>query len=576
MKSLLPFFLCCLLTESIQAQQVFTLELLCTDRPGIIQKMPYKKAFTDTVQRDEEVRKVIYELYSDGFLTASVDSSFTSGTNRNVFIYAGEVYQWVELRKGNVSEQLINRSGFKEKFFRNKPFRSGELRDLLEDLIGVAENSGYPFASVQLDSVKLSGSGITAALNMSLNRLFIIDSIHLHGKRVIAPVYLESYLGIRPGDIYNEQKIKQVSARLRELPFLSEQRPYELFFQRDRVSLHLYPERKNANQFDGLLGFLPRDDRPGEVRLGGQAHLKLLNALKRGELLDVYIQNLSARTQEMRARFSYPYIFSTPVGIDLMLSIYKQDTTYLDVNREAGIQYFFTGLNYFKVFIRNKTSSLISDGVLKTAVELPPYADISSTFYGIGYRTEKLDYRFNPRKGWTFNAEAGAGIRQIKPNAVNEALYDSIELKTTQYKLEAEAGIFIPLSKKQVLHTLLASGVLTGNELFVNELYRLGGIHRLRGFDEGSILASAYISGTLEYRYLLEQNSYFFAFFDQASYRSRKRAGQISDTPSGFGAGISFETKAGIFSLSYALGKQFKNPLNLQTGKIHFGVISHF
>ena len=40
--------------------------------------------------------------------------------------------------------------------------------------------------------------------------------------------------------------------------------------------------------------------------------------------------------------------------------------------------------------------------------------------------------------------------------------------------------------------------------------------------------------------------------------------------------GFDFETKAGIFSLSYALGKQFDNPFEINTAKIHFGYISRF
>jgi hypothetical protein len=50
----------------------------------------------------------------------------------------------------------------------------------------------------------------------------------------------------------------------------------------------------------------------------------------------------------------------------------------------------------------------------------------------------------------------------------------------------------------------------------------------------------------------------------------------VRDTPFGFGAGISFETKAGIFSINYALGKQFNNPIELRSGKIHFGIVNYF
>ena len=113
-------------------------------------------------------------------------------------------------------------------------------------------------------------------------------------------------------------------------------------------------------------------------------------------------------------------------------------------------------------------------------------------------------------------------------------------------------------------------------EIFTNELYRIGGLKSLRGFDEESIYASAFSIGKLEYMYLLEQNSFLFAFFNGAWYENKNRSGFISDQPIGFGAGIDFETKLGIMSVSYALGKQFDNPIYFRTGKIHFGIVNYF
>jgi len=98
----------------------------------------------------------------------------------------------------------------------------------------------------------------------------------------------------------------------------------------------------------------------------------------------------------------------------------------------------------------------------------------------------------------------------------------------------------------------------------------------LRGFDEESIYASSFSILTLEYRFILEQNSYLYVFGDGAWYENNEVSRYIQDTPFGFGAGISFETKAGIFSINYALGKQFSNPIELRSGKIHFGIVNYF
>ncbi|MEZ4947969.1 MAG: hypothetical protein R2784_01015 [Saprospiraceae bacterium] len=98
----------------------------------------------------------------------------------------------------------------------------------------------------------------------------------------------------------------------------------------------------------------------------------------------------------------------------------------------------------------------------------------------------------------------------------------------------------------------------------------------MRGFDEEAIFSTHYLVSTLEYRILTGQNSYFFAFFDGAVTRNFIRDKNETDYPIGFGAGLTFETQAGIFGLSYALGRQQGNPIDFRAGKIHFGYVSLF
>ncbi len=86
-----------------------------------------------------------------------------------------------------------------------------------------------------------------------------------------------------------------------------------------------------------------------------------------------------------------------------------------------------------------------------------------------------------------------------------------------------------------------------------------------RGLNAESIFASTFSIVNVEYRYLLEENSFLFAFFNGAYYENKAVNRNIVDRPFGFGAGMSFETKAGIFSISYALGKQFDNPIEFRS-----------
>jgi hemolysin activation/secretion protein len=159
---------------------------------------------------------------------------------------------------------------------------------------------------------------------------------------------------------------------------------------------------------------------------------------------------------------------------------------------------------------------------------------------------------------------------------LNSAIYNNLKLNTTQYQVESEFAGYLPLFKKSALKLGAQFASVYGEQIFKNELFRIGGLKTLRGTNEESIYASTYAISTIEYRFLFEQNSAIYLFADAAWYENNSINTYVTDMPYGVGAGISFETKAGIFSLNYALGKQFSNPLDIRSGKIHFGIVNSF
>ncbi|MFZ9943867.1 MAG: BamA/TamA family outer membrane protein, partial [Bacteroidia bacterium] len=213
----------------------------------------------------------------------------------------------------------------------------------------------------------------------------------------------------------------------------------------------------------------------------------------------------------------------------------------------------------------------------RNATVLPPFADVRKTLYGAGIKKLVVDYKLNPKKGYLIDFSISAGNRIVKQNsALPEALYDSVELKSLQIDSEVSLGGFFPLSGRWVFAVLGKGGITQGSGLFDNELYRFGGINTLRGFDEESLRATAYAIGTGELRYLLDRNSYLSLFFDQGWYERNTGFDYLRDTPYGFGAGIAFDSKLGIFSINYALGSEQGNPILFKTAKVHFGVVNYF
>ena len=87
----------------------------------------------------------------------------------------------------------------------------------------------------------------------------------------------------------------------------------------------------------------------------------------------------------------------------------------------------------------------------------------------------------------------------------------------------------------------------------------------------GIVFLPGGVVGIQKSKFLFEENSAFYVFADQSWYEKKGVSSFLTDTPLGFGAGVNFETKAGIFTFNYALGQQFENPLLVRNAKVSFG-----
>lgn len=573
--------MCFVLTALIAGgQKPYTLKINVS-KPSeayFIARLKYNKTFSQPKQRDNEVLKALYYCYDKGYLAAHYDSLVSDSNHVSAYLFIGDKYKLSYLGKGNVEDEILREAGYKFKHFSNSlAYNQKKISRLMMGILEYCENNGFPFASVSLDSINIKEDQISASLNLSRNQRIIIDTIMVKGDSRIHMSYLQQCLGIKPGDYYDESKISKVGAKLKEMPFASVIRPFEVAFTPDKASLILYLEKKKASQFDGILGIAPNNDETGKVLITGDVTLKLMNILRRGELIDFQWRKLEQGTQDLKFNFVYPYLFKTPFGVDYRFYLYKRDTSFITLDNHIGVNYLFKGYNYIQAYYEHQASSLLSTTGLEFATVLPPYADVKTSFYGIKFGFDDLDYRFNPRRGFSILSSGAVGKKTIKKNEnINPELYEGLQLESTVYRLILNASTYVPVYRNLTFLLRTQNGYLNNQDLFENELFRIGGLQSLRGFDEESIFASFYSILTCEFRYLFDVNSFFSLFWNGAYFEQNTYDFYISDYPWGFGAGLSFDTKAGIFSISYALGKQFDNPIQFKSAKIHFGLTATF
>lgn len=544
-------------------------------------KINYKTVVKDSSESKVIGNGVLKELYKMGYLTASIDSFSFNKEAHQIYISKGKEVQWTQLKKGNFAEEALEAIDFAPSTFESKTFNIKQLNKLFEKVISFYENRGYPFVSIQLKDVEfINQNQISAQLFLEKNKLYKIDSIKVLGNSQIGKTYLLNYIGLYEGDLYQENKIGTIEDRIREIPFVTMTAKPEIQFFEEGVKIVLRLDEKKASRFDGVLGLLTNEN-TGKVELTGDVDLNLINGIKRGETFGLNWRKLKGNSQDLNLDIIYPYLFKTPFGVALDFKLFKRDTTFLDIETKVGINYLLERGDFVSLFVENKTSNLLSRNNFADAIQIPELGDVRINSFGLAYVRNKTNYKYNPTNGLLINLNFSAGRKELKKIGVLEQnkpeLYDSIQLKTNQFKGGILLEYYIPIAQRSTIKIANRSASIYSERLYANELMRIGGLRTLRGFDEESISASTYSIFTLEYRFLLDQNSFFSIFSDYGLYENNTTGIEyVNDTPIGIGAGVSFETKAGIFTFNYAVGSQFDNPVDLRAAKIHFGFINFF
>jgi hypothetical protein len=314
--------------------------------------------------------------------------------------------------------------------------------------------------------------------------------------------------------------------------------------------------------------------------------LKLQNAFSSGETIALIWQQIQPKSPRINLNYIQPFIFHSAFGVNFLFELFKKDSAFLNINGQLGLTYALSGNRTAGFIIQTQRTNLleVDTTAIKVTKRLPDVADVSSINFGINYEVNNTDYRFNPRKGIEFSLSALAGnktvrknntISQLKDNSFNfDRLYDSVKFKTYQLRFKFQGARYFQTGKQTAVKTAISAGLYESPVFYRNELFQIGGYRLLRGFNEESIFSNRYVVGTIEFRYLLGLNSNFSVFTDYGWSRNGITA--TSNTFLGAGLGLSFETKGGIFNLSYAAGKRNDLDFSLKQSKIHFGFVSIF
>ncbi|MBZ4188384.1 POTRA domain-containing protein [Niabella beijingensis] len=579
------------------AQDRYTLIVTLVDKDSNFLKkdFPVKTDFINKEDCRQYTEQLIPLLQARGFVTASVDSLRFDSTAAYMQLFAGVRYKWEHLTVGGESLKWLTQVGYDGQLFTGRSLDYTLLGDVQQRMLNYFENHGHPFARIYADAIDINGDQVSGHLKVEPGPLYRVDSIRITGNARLSNDYLQNYLDIKNGSVYSKEKLQRISSELKKLNYIEESYPPRFYWGSTGGVVELFLQQKKSNQVNFIIGFLPNSNAAQSKKLliTGEGLLNLKNALGGGETIGLVWQKLEAASQRLNVNFLQPYLFRSRFGLDFGIDMLKRDSSYLNFDYRIGMQYALNTRQNARLFY-NQFSTIINTidkAELLQTRQLPAEADVKISNVGIEYQINTTNYIFNPVSGLDIKFTGTAGIKKIKKNSQIidledpedpdfdfSRLYDTVKLRSVQVRTLLSAARYFPLSKRGIstLKTALQGGYLAGGNIFRNELFQIGGYRLLRGFDEQSQFLSRYAIATLEYRYLVGENSYLNAFADGGWGYDGSRGVNKNYNYLGVGIGLAFETKAGVFNLAWAVGKRNDTNFNLRQSKIHFGFINYF
>jgi outer membrane protein assembly factor BamA len=548
---------------ALLGQKSYTLSFSDVSYQQIQRKIP--DTFKDSLSVIRFLQNIQIKAVKKGHILSSFDSIHFKNSEVFVHFNLGDKLNEIHLSYSEADIQFLKqKTSLKEKQLANIPFQASELAKILRLLYQSGVNNGYPFTKITLDSVLFEGNSIHAKLLLNKGELYRIKQIHIKGDSLLSKQMISSLIRIKEGDLFSDANLASISRHIKQVNHLQEIKPHELLFTKDGVELFVYVKSNPISSVNGVLGLQPNPITE-KLAVTGELSLKLVNVFRKSEMIQLNWRSIQPGTQSLNSGFNYPYLFKSPFGIDAAFNLYKKDSTFLEIKAQLGIQYQLSGGSFLKAYYQNNSSSILSGASSSTL----NFSTVRTSAYGLSFLRKELDYIPNPSSGYMLLTDVAIGNRNARKSDTSDVI------TTTTFRMSVQFNWFIPLAKRHVLRFGANAETYYAPEIYENERFRFGGLTTLRGFNEDELFATTKAILTLEYRFLVDQNSHAFAFFDQGMYENTSTSYE-RDFPFGFGAGFSFGTQLGIFSISYGIGKQFDNPVLLKNGKVHFGYIAYF
>lgn len=459
---------------------------------------------------------------------------------------------------------------------QNAPLTSSNIDFALSEILDYYENKGFPFSSIRLESVEFRED--PANENYLANLILLIDEgikstidkIEIEGNNKTKDFVIGRAIQVTLGEEFSQKKIDEIPYRLNRLRFFEPiEQPAFYFNSKQKGVLKISIKEKQTNFFDGIIGYVPSANEKESGYLTGFVNVNLRNLFGTGRAAFLRWQQEDRSSQELELRYLEPWLFDFPFNIEGRLFQRKQDSTYIQRDLEARLEYLATDEISASLL-------LITQSTIPSELSLNKFSVFNSSSFtsGFNFKIDTRDDFYSPAKGIYFNNTYKYTLKRI--NGPSALITPDIKTEITLQRLEFDFSIFQQLFHKQVAAFGVHARELRGDDIDLSDLYFLGGTNSLRGYREKQFQGNRILWSNLEYRLLLSRRSFAFLFFDSGYFlRNEDRQKNIPENSSfkiGYGFGLNIETGLGVLGVSFALAKGD----SFGEGKIHFGIINEF
>ncbi|MFM1772902.1 MAG: hypothetical protein RLZZ71_2044 [Bacteroidota bacterium] len=417
-----------------------------------------------------------------------------------------------------------------------------------QELLHQLNNSGYPYAQIELDTLIESSEKSIFYWNVSTGNLVLLDTL-VFANNLFNKKTLHRCISYQLGQPYSTDKIQSISNSLNQVSFLKPNALINVRMQSETFSLILKPERRKNNQLSALIALQPRPGTSQSI-LTGNFDLELSNTLKQAEIIEFHWKRPQPQSQSLSFKIGSPFTGGLPVGFQLEFASFLRDSTFSSTDLSLRILTKMNDLNGFSAAINKSTNTHFNN---------------SSSFGNTQVQTYSLRYSKynNQENAINFLFEGSAGSRAIQ--------YESNSTKKKLFALRGKIWSDFALSKLLFLKLNLEANALFSDSLYRNEISRLGGTKNLRAFIEESIYASQYAMLNGDFGIALGADIQTFIFGDLAFVNAPAEK-TYYDT----GIGFRFNQENSAVGITYGVGNIENNGLQLSNGRVGITFSSRF